>query len=92
MIELHTLTSTKGHARIVIEDKDPAKRAKLAERITEIIRLGHSVFVETDAGTFHISGYDKDKNEWIVRKSRGRAKKIAASGTKATAVPPRAGG
>lgn len=92
MIELHSLTPTKGHARIMIEDTDPAKRAKLAKQITEIIRLGHSVFVETDTGTFRVSGYDKDKNEWIVKKPRGRAKTIAASGTKATAVPPRAGG
>ena len=99
--ELHFPNTFLGHDKVVIEDDDPKKRADLAEKVIDLIRKGHAVFLQKDDGsTPRIRGYDAVDNTWLVddtnasKKGRkGRAtKKVSAKDTTATVVPAQAGG
>ena len=106
MIEIDYLHTHKGHAKVIIDDDDPAKRADLAQTIIGLLKNGHAVFVEQEGETFAIRGYDAVDNTWIVRsstdslpgtaeprgkKKRERQSKVLASGSKVTPVPAKTG-
>ena len=71
--ELHILNSLKGHAKetITIKDDNPKKRAKLAEKITELIKDGYAIMLPDGR---QIKGYDAEANEWLVP-AEGKKKK-----------------
>ena len=88
--QLDILNSYKGHDPevITINDDDPARRAKLAQKVTALIRDG---FLVALADGQKIKGYDPKTNEWLVGAHKSLLR-VHAKDKSATAVGPSAGG
>ncbi len=97
MINFSTLCCQSGDIKIQIEESSPEERKLLAEHVVKLLTQGAFVsVVDVNGETFRIFGYDADKNEWLLTQNGKSTKKKpgrkTASGTKATAVAPIAGG
>jgi hypothetical protein len=94
VVELHILNTVRGHKKevVTIEDDNPENRAKLAEKITALIKDGF--VIKLSDGTA-VKGYDPASNEWLVPaagKKKGLWDRVKGVGASANAVAPVAGG
>lgn len=95
MIEVSTLCCKKGDINVETDENDPAQRKLLAEYIVAILAKGAFVSVKMpDGKDVRISGYDAEKNEWLLssKPKKKKSSRKPASGSKVTVVAPIAGG
>jgi hypothetical protein len=87
MITLDIPHVDTGHTTLTF-DPAVAEEVKSAEgQINDLIRHGYAVFVEADGKTDRVTSFDATKGVYKIGD-----KEVAAEGTTATAVAPRAGG
>lgn len=92
----------------VEDTTDTVERTRLAEKVAAMIKDGYTVFlIAEDKVTLRIKEYDAKTNEWVVystkvktpqaskeqaKRGRKATTRVAADGTKTTAVARTAGG
>ena len=89
MATLSVLHAKDGDNKITISDDNPEKRREIAPKILEILKSCMVVLHRPDNKEDQISGYDAEKNEWILKAD---GEKVSAAGTEATVVAPKSGG
>ena len=61
------LSGITGHSDMIIREDEPEKRVELAKIVTDLLKLGHAVFVERGTETFKVTGYDAEQNRWNIQ-------------------------
>lgn len=98
MIHISTLCCQKGDINIETDETDPEQRKLFAEQIVGLLVKGaHITVTNAENETFRITGYDAEKNEWILsasslKASSAKGGRKSATNTKATVVAPLSGG
>ncbi len=100
-MELQVLHTTIGDRKKKLDTSTEAGRKEAEKAIAQMIRKGTAIFLETQANTYRVIGYDPKRDvvlvkiddlEQLDRKRRGRPVGRASGKARMTAVAPRAGG
>lgn len=98
--KLSVLNCLMGDLKVSFDEAKPEEVANARAMITDLLRKGFLIFIETPEGTVRATGFDEKTNEYLVKspepKMKGRlgrlVKRIKAAGAKTTAVARTGGG
>lgn len=77
MIHMEVPGVSSGHTPLYFEDRTPEQRAAFAEKITDLLRQGHAIFLVDEDDSRLIKGYDAETNEFVLLASKKKVPKGA---------------
>lgn len=93
MIEIEVPSVSHGHNPLYFEDTSPNQRKAFAQKITDLLRQGHAIFLTDGEDSRLVKGYDPDDNEFLLKASKKpipkEAKTLDSSGKEVGFLPSR---
>ena len=86
-ISLDILHNQEGHSTISFDANDPDAVERANDQITDLLKLGYSLFVTTDKGEERVTGFDPKTSTYKIG-----SKEVKAEEVKPKVVAPTAGG
>lgn len=94
---LDVLNCFAGHISIKFDRNDPDDTAKAKRIVTDMLKRGYTILVETPDGTRKVNRFDPNTDSYIVEEpptetAPKKTRKLPMRKTRATGIGPTAGG